>query len=141
MIINFHPKELPSKKGLAIIAELNKANNHKIYHSTDKSADEWKAIILGDEQIILIAPVFWWAAGYEFDKWIQNVLTYGFAYRYSEAGTPEGMLKGRAFEFHLTHGTPEAQAGALRDNMRARIEKGIFGFCDAKVSVTFYDLQ
>ena len=139
MIINFHPKEIESKKGLEIIERLNADKSHTVVHSTDKTVEEWQALIKSDEKLILIAPTYWWGLGYEFDKWIQDVFAYGFAYKYTEAGMPEGLLDGRAFEVHTTQGTPEAYASTLRENMKQRIETGVFGFCNAKATVTFYD--
>ena len=138
MIINFHPKEIPSVKGLDIINTLNANEKHEVFHSTDKTTDEWKTIFKGDEKLILVAPTFWWGFSYEFDKWAQEVLSYGFAYQYTAEGMPEGLLNGRAFEFHTTQGTPEAYATVMRANMKQRLETGIFGFCGAKVDVHFY---
>jgi NAD(P)H dehydrogenase (quinone) len=139
MIINFHPKEIESKQGAALIAKLSADNTHTVVHVSDKSVDEWKAIISSDEKLILVAPTYWWGASYEFDKWIQGVLSYGYAYKYNDQGMPEGLLNGRAFEFHTTQGTPEAYATVMRENMKQRLTVGIFGFCNAKVEVTFYD--
>lgn len=138
MIINFHPKEIPSVKGLEVINMLNADSSHEVLHVTDKTVDEWKAIIQGDEKLILVAPTFWWGLSYEFDRWIQNVLSYGFAYQYTPEGMPEGLLNGRAFELHTTQGTPEAYATVLRANMKQRLEVGIFEFCGAKVDVHFH---
>lgn len=138
MIINFHPKEIPSVKGLEVINTLNADKSHEVFHSTDKTIEEWKAIIQGDEKLILVAPTFWWGLSYEFDKWAQEVLSYGFAYQYTDEGMPEGLLNGRSFEFHTTQGTPEAYATVMRANMKQRLETGIFGFCGAKVDVYFY---
>lgn len=139
MIINFHPKELPSKKGVEVIATLNADNSHTVVHVPEKTVEEWKEIIKSDEKLVLVAPTYWWGFGYEFDRWLQDVFTYGFAYEYKD-GLPVGLLAGRAFEFHTTHGTPAAYAETLRANMKQRLEVGVFGFCDAKVAVTFYDL-
>jgi putative NADPH-quinone reductase len=138
MIVNFHPKEIESKKGVDVIASLNEGGEHSVFHVTDKTPEEWKTIISGDEKLILIAPTYWWGLSYEFDKWIQSVLSYGYAYQYNAHGMPEGLLKGRAFELHTTQGTPEAYATALRSNMKHRLEIGVFGFCDAKVDVHFH---
>ncbi len=138
MIINFHPKELESKKGKEVIASLNQGGAHQVFHSTDKSAEEWKDVIKGDEKLVLVAPTYWWGLSYEFDKWAQNVLSYGFAYEYNAEGFPVGLLNGREFEVHTTQGTPEVYASELRENMKKRLEKGIFGFCGGKVTVHFY---
>jgi putative NADPH-quinone reductase len=139
MIINFHPKEIPSNKGAQLISKLNSDESHQVVHSTDKTKEEWQSIILSDEKLILVAPTYWWAGSYEFDKWVQDVFSYGFAYKYSEAGMPEGLLNGRKFEYHTTQGTPEAYATTMRENMKARLVSGIFGFCNAEVDVFFYD--
>lgn len=138
MIINFHPKEIESKLGKELIAKLNADSSHSVFHSTDKSAKEWQEVISGTEKLILVAPVYWWGAGYEFDKWIQNVFGYDYAFRYDE-GMPVGLLNGREFEFHMTHGTPEQFASPQRENISTRFDKGIFGFCAAKVTMFFYD--
>lgn len=140
MIINFHPKEIESKKGLEVIARVSENGMVPVFHVSDKTIEEWKSVVMSDEKIVLVAPTYWWGASYEFDKWIQSLLSYGFAYQYNDAGMPEGLLKGRAFEMHMTHGTPEAYATKMRENIKERFEVGIFGFCDAKVAVTFYDL-
>jgi putative NADPH-quinone reductase len=84
-----------------------------------------------------VSPAFF---SYEFDKWVQGVLSYGYAYKYNEQGMPEGLLNGRAFEFHTTQGTPEAYATVMRENMKQRLEVGIFGFCNAKVDVIFHQV-
>lgn len=139
MIINFHPKEIESKKGKEVIETLNTDNSQAVFHVTDKTIEEWKTIITSDERLILVAPTYWWGLSYEFDKWIQGVLSHGFAFMYSDQGAPVGLLKGRPFELHTTQGTPAAQAVVMRENMTKRLETGIFGFCDAKVVVTFYE--
>jgi putative NADPH-quinone reductase len=69
------------------------------------------------------------------------VLSYGFAYQYNASGMPEGLLNGRAFELHTTQGTPEAFATEMRENMKKRLTQGIFGFCGAKVEVTFHEAK
>jgi len=140
MIINFHPKEITSKKGSEIIARLNATNIHIVVSATEKTPQEWQKIIMSDEKLILMAPIYWWGASYVFDKWLQDVFTYGFAYKYGEKGV-EGLLNERAFEMHMTHGMPEEYATTMRENIKARMEKGIFGFCNAKVKLVFYDLN
>ena len=141
MIVNFHPKEIPSVKGVEIIARLNANNDHTVVHALDKTDEEWQAIIAGNEKLVLVAPVYWGAAGYEFEKWVQNVFTPGFAFQYSAEGFPTGLLKGREFEFHITHGTPTPFAGKMLENIKARLIDGIFNFCDSKVDIHFYDQQ
>ena len=140
MIINFHPKEIESKKGKSIIESLSVSGNHTVFHVTDKTAKEWQEIITSDETLILVAPIYWWGASYEFDRWAQEVFSYGFSYKYNDAGMPEGLLNGRVFEMHMTHGTPTAFAGVMEENITLRMEKGIFGFCGALVTMKFYDL-
>ena len=140
MIINFHPTEIESKKGIEVLAKINSSAAHAVVHATEKTPEEWRNIIKSDEQLILLAPVYWWSAGYVFDKWAQEVLSYGFAYTYDTNGTPEGLLSGRAFEMHMTHGTPAAYASAMRENIQKRMEQGIFGFCKATVKLSFYDM-
>jgi NAD(P)H dehydrogenase (quinone) len=140
MIINFHPQELESKKGKEVIDTLVATNAQAVFHVTDKTIEEWKEIISSDEKLVLVAPTYWWGFSYEFDKWVQGVLSYGYAYKYNEQGMPEGLLNGRAFEFHTTQGTPEAYATVMRENMKQRLEVGIFGFCNAKVDVIFHQV-
>ncbi len=140
MIVSFHPKEIESKKGAEIIARLNASGSEQVIHVTDKTADEWRAIIAGPEKLVFVTPMYWWGAGYEFDKWVQMVFTYGFAYKYADNGMPEGLLNGREFEMHMTHGTPAAFAAPEQENVKMRMTKGIFGFCNAKITMSFYDM-
>lgn len=137
MIINFHPQELPSKKGVSVIEALNQGNTHEVVHVTSKTKEEWQAIINSNEELILVAPVYWWGASYEFDRWYQDVFSYGYAYEYQN-GTPVGLLKKRPFALHLTHGTPTEYATTMLENIRTRFTQGVFGFCDAVVSITFH---
>ena len=139
MIINFHPKEIESKKGVELINKLNEDGRHTVVHASDKTPEEWRAIVGGSEELVLAGPVYWWGGSHVFDQWAQDVLTYGFAYKYNEQGMPEGLLNGRAFSYHLTHGTPAAYAAVMRENIKTRLEQGVFGFCGAKVAVHFYD--
>jgi NAD(P)H dehydrogenase (quinone) len=141
MIINFHPKEIPSIKGLEVINKLTHLDKQNVVHVQDKTASEWKEIIKTDEKLLLVAPVYWWGGSYEFDKWIQDVFSYGFAFKYSENGMPEGLLNGRKFELHMTMGTPTAYATTMIENIKTRMEKGIFGFCNSEVEVFFYDRE
>lgn len=141
MIVNFHPTEIPSKKVLEVIGKLNSNNEHTVFHVNDKTAEEWQTIISSDEKLVFVAPVFWWGLGYEFDKWIQYTFAYGFAYKYTDAGMPEGLLHDRAFEVHLTHGTPMAFAGTLQENLKTRLVNGVFGFCNSKLDLHLHDMQ
>lgn len=141
MIINFHPKEITSKKGLEIIERLNIGNEHVIVPVSDKNVDEWRALIDGNQKLILVAPVYWWGAGYEFDKWVQDIFSHGYAFVYDENGVPKGLLNGRKFELHMTHGTPKEYSKIMQENIKQRMDVGIFGFCGAKVDMKFYDLN
>ncbi len=138
MIINIHPKEIESKTGKAIIDQLAKETNEKIVFINDKTATEWQEIVKSDEKLIFVGPIYWWGLGYEFEKWTQDVLTYGYAYKY-EDGSKICLLNDREFEVHLTHGTPSDYANVMKNNISERLEKGIFGFCGAKVKVIFHE--
>lgn len=140
MIINIHPKELPSKNTLAIIEDLKNKYPEEVVHITDKTPDQWQEIIKSDEPMRFVGPVYWWGFGYELDAWMQNVLTYGFAYVYDN-GTPQGLLAGRKFEIHLVHGTPAAYADTMRANITDRLTVGTFGFIQSHVDVMFYEAQ
>ena len=141
MIISFHPKEIPSVKGLEIIARINPNNEQSVFHATDKTTEEWQQIIASTEKLVLIAPVYWSAPGYEFEIWIQDVFSAGFAFQYNAEGFPSGLLKGRAFEMHMTHGTPAAYAGKMLEGIKTRLTDGIFTFCDSTLDIQFYDMQ
>ena len=139
MIINFHPEEKESKKGNEVIADINKGSVHEVVHASAKTVEEWQTLLKSDETLILVAPIYWWGASYEFDRWMQNVFSYGFAYQYTENGIPEGLLKGRAFQLHMTHGTPTAYATKMLENIKERMTIGIFGFSDAHVEIFYYE--
>ncbi len=141
MIINFHPKLVMSTKGKEIIERIKTNNNHEVVHVSDKNLVEWKEIVEGDQELILISPVFWWGVSYLFDKWIQEVFAYGFAYRHDENGNRIGLLNGRKFEIHLTHDTKKENAVEMKKNIEERLQKGIFKVCGASAHIKFYDLD
>ena len=137
MIINFHPKEIPSSACLKLIEKLNEVAVHTVSHSTDKTAEEWKAIIKSDEKIIMVAPTYWWGMSYEFDKWLQDVFTYNFAFSF-DTGSNVGLLDGREFEIHMTHATPTEYADIMHGNIKDRLKKGVFEYCNAKIDINFH---
>ncbi|QQR93463.1 NAD(P)H-dependent oxidoreductase [bacterium] len=140
MIINFHPKEIESKLGVQVISELNKDNKHQVFHSTDKSKQEWQDIIRSEEELHLVAPVYWWGFSYNFDKWVQDVIAYGFAFLFDETGK-KGLMNGRKFNVHLTHGhTPDGDP-TMKENLEERLRTGIFNYVGAEVEIIWYMVQ
>lgn len=140
MIINIHSKEIESKNTVKIIEDIKNELNEEVFHITDKSVEEWQSIIKSDEPIRFVGPVYWWGLGYEFDKWMQNVWTYGFAYVYKD-GMPEGLLGDRKFEMHLVHGTPFTFSEIMSKNIEDRLKIGTFGFVKSSVDVKFYEAK
>lgn len=143
MIINTHPREKEAKNTLTVINKLVEQYHEPVVHISDKTREEWHEIIMSSEPMRFVGPVYWWGMGHEFEKWMQESLDYGFAYQY-ENNTPVGLLKGRMFEMHLTHGTPAEYAETMRKNILERITIGIFGLTGSSVSdvqVIFYDIH
>jgi putative NADPH-quinone reductase len=139
MIINFHPVEIPSKTGAAIIADLqSKDPNIEAFVPSSKTVEQWQNIIKSSEPIIMVAPIYWWGAGYEFDKWLQGVFDYNFAFSF-DSGTKEGLLEGREFIIYMTHKTPDMYAQSMLKNITDRLEQGIFGYCNAKININFVE--
>lgn len=134
MIINFHPKEFPSKLGVQVIENIK--NDQEVFHSTDKSAKEWQDIIKSDEVLHLVAPIYWWGLTYEFDKWVQDVIAWGFAFNFGANGK-ESLLNGRKFFVHLTHGhTPDGDP-LMKGNIEERLKTGIFNYVGADVEINW----
>ena len=140
MIINTHPREREANHTLKVIAALVEKHQEPVVHISDKTVSEWQQIITSDEPMRFVGPVYWWGMGHEFEKWMQEVLSYGFAYQY-ENNVPTGLLNDRAFEVYLTHGTPAEHAEDMRANISQRLHDGIFGKCNATVQVEFYDIH
>lgn len=140
MIINTHPRERESKHSIKIIATLQEKYQEPVVHISDKTTLEWQDIIKSDEPMRFVGPVYWWGMGHEFEKWMQEALSYGFAYQY-ENNVPVGLLHGRSFEMHLVHGTPAAFAEKMRTNIKDRITIGVYGLCGADSTVVFYDMH
>lgn len=138
MIINIHPREREANHTLKVIAALVEKHQEPVVHISDKTVSEWQAIIMSDEPMRFVGPVYWWGMGHEFEKWMQEVLSYGFAYQY-ENNVPVGLLDGRAFEVYLVHGTPAVLAQTMRTNITDRITMGIFDKCKAVSTVSFFD--
>ena len=137
MIINFHPKEIESHAGKKLIEKLLAANADEVVHITDKTAEEWQGIIKSSEPMIFTGPMYWWGLGHDFDKWAQDVLKYNFAFSF-DTGSKVGLLDGRPFSIHLTHGTPTEYAAAMHSNVTDRLKSGIFEYCGGQVEVSFY---
>ena len=139
MIINFHPSEIPSKTGSSVIADLQAQDpTLEVFRPADKTSEQWQDVIKSDEQIVMVAPIYWWGAGYEFDKWLQGVFGYNFAFSF-DTGEKQGLLGGREFTIYLTHKTPDMYAQSMFDNLTDRLEQGIFGYCDAKININFVE--
>ncbi len=137
MIINFHPKEIQSKAVAKLIERLLAANPTEVLHAADKTKEEWQAIIKSPESMVFVGPVYWWGMGHDMDKWMQDVLTYNFAFSF-DTGEKVGLLDGRAFEIHLTHGTPTQWADTMKKNIEERLKTGIFGYCNSQIEISFY---
>lgn len=138
MIINIHTREREPNNTLKVIAMLQEKHQEPVVHISDKTVSEWQQIITSDEPMRFVGPVYWWGMGHEFEKWMQEVLSYGFAYQYID-NVPTGMLDGRAFEVYLVHGTPAEYAETMRKNIQDRITLGIFDKCKAVSTVSFFD--
>ena len=137
MIINFHPKEIKSEAGAKLIEKLLLAAPTEVVHVTDKTKEEWQAIIKSPEPMVFVGPTYWWGMGHDMDKWMQDVLTYNFAFSFG-TGEKVGLLDGRAFEMHLTHGTPTQWADTMKKNIEERLKTGIFGYCNSQIEISFY---
>ncbi len=137
MIINFHPKEKPTQAGAKLIEKLLLATPTEVVHITDKTAEEWQGMIKSNEPMILAGPTYWWGMGHDFDKWMQDVLTYNFAFSF-DTGAKVGLLDNREFSIHMTHGTPTEYAGEMHKNIEARLKSGVFEYCNAKIDINFY---
>lgn len=140
MIINIHPREREANHTLKVINTLVEKYQEPVVHISDKTVSEWQEIIKSDQPMRFVGPVYWWGMGHEFEKWMQEVLSYGFAYQYVD-NVPTGLLNDRAFEVYLTHGTPTEHAEDMRANISQRLHDGIFGKCNATVQVEFFDIH
>lgn len=139
MIINFHPTEIPSKVGASIIDKLlSQHPDTEVFVPSDKTVEQWQQVIKSTEPIIMVAPIYWWGAGYEFDKWLQGIFGYNFAFSF-DTGTKVGLLDGREFTIYLTHKTPNQYADTMLKNITDRLEQGIFGYCNAKININFVE--
>ena len=140
MIVNIHPKEIPSSNGKEIIDALVKEKNEKEIYLLDKTTEEWQQIIKSGEKIIFVGPVYWWGFGHVMEKWFQDVLAYGFAYDYVD-GKRRLLLEGIDFEIHLTYGKGGKEEEMLKKNLTERLEVGIFGFCGAKINIFWHQAK
>ncbi len=137
MILHIHPKEIESHLGKSIVEKLKNETGQEVVRPEDKTPEAWRAIIDRGEVITIVAPVYWWGLSYEFDKWFQDVFSFGWAFDYTKQ--PTGLLQGKRVIVHLTHGTPTEYAGTMFTNIKERLDKGVFGYCGMEMELHFHE--
>ncbi len=136
MILHIHPSEIPSKTGKNLVETLVAKHNEIVVRFNEKTTEEWRKIIDNKELTTIVAPVYWWGLSHEFEKWLQDTFSLGWAYDYNKM--PTGLLQGRIIAIHLTHGTPTAYCEDMFANITERLEKGVFGYCGIEIEVHFH---
>lgn len=105
---------------------------------------KYQSEIKNASRLIFIYPTWWWSYPAVLKGFIDRVFSYGFAYRYTEKGEIEGLLKGRsAVIFTTTGGSSEIYENyRINDIIMRQIKEGVLGFCgitDVKMKV-FYQV-
>ena len=139
MILHIHPNTIPSVHSKKIADQLSVESGEPIFHTTDKSPDEWRSIIESGEHLTIVAPVYWWGLTSDFETWFQDVFRMGWAFDYSKQ--PTGLLSGTSMTVHLTHGTPDEYAVAMKQNITDRLNIGVFGYCGIAIDLHFHQVM
>lgn len=134
-------KSLESKGHQVTVRDLYKMNFNPVLTGTDfelfqagkKPADveQEHDYIAAADVITLIYPIWWTGIPAILKGYIDRVFSYGFAYKYSEAGSPVGLLAGKKGFIINTQGTPAEfyDSTGMTEAMKKTSDTGIFGFC------------
>jgi putative NADPH-quinone reductase len=139
MILHIHPASPVSVTGTALAGSLSSQSGEPIFKTTDKTPQQWRDIIDNGEQLTLVAPIYWWGLSSDFEIWVQNVFTMGWAFDYTKQ--PTGMLQGKKMIIHLTHGMPAEYADMMRKNITERLQQGVFGYCGIETEIEFHPVM
>lgn len=93
-------------------------------------AQEQRYITQADT-LIFVYPLWWTGLPAILKGYVDRVFSYGFAYRYNQAGEIEGLLKGKKGFLVTTHGTPNAHydSTGMTQALKETTDSGIFNFC------------
>lgn len=93
-------------------------------------AQEQRYITQADT-LIFVYPLWWTGLPAILKGYVDRVFSYGFAYRYNQAGEIEGLLKGKKRFLVTTHGTPNAyyDSTGMTQALQETTDSGIFNFC------------
>lgn len=83
------------------------------------------------DTLIFVYPLWWTGLPAILKGYVDRVFSYGFAYRYNQAGEIEGLLKGKKGFLVTTHGTPNAHydSTGMTQALKETTDSGIFNFC------------
>jgi len=83
------------------------------------------------DTLIFVYPLWWTGLPAILKGYVDRVFSYGFAYRYNQAGEIEGLLKGKKGLLVTTHGTPNAHydSTGMTQALKETTDSGIFNFC------------
>ncbi len=104
-------------------------------HQKAPDVEQEQKYISNADEIVIVNPIWWYSMPAILKGYIDRVLTYGFAYAYTENGV-DGLLKGkRVTIINTAGGTQEAYASGGYDEALARtIVNGIYRFCGLEIT-------
>lgn len=118
LIISGHPNLAESYTNKVILEELGKADIacsirklDEIYPDYRIDAEQEQTALLQADTIVLQFPFYWYSVPAILKKWIDDVLTYGFAY-----GSTGTKLHGKEFLLSFTIGGPKESYTPLSFN-------------------------
>ena len=81
--------------------------------------------------ITMIYPIWWAGLPAMIKGYIDRVFSYGFAYKYSEEGSPVGLLAGKKGLIINTQGTPGEyyDSTGMTEALKKTSDTGILSFC------------
>jgi len=112
LIISGHPRLDESianatiLRGVRDLAEVTIRHLDQLYPDYTIDVDAEQAALLEADTVVLQFPFYWYSVPALLKKWIDDVLSYGFAY-----GSAGDKLKGKTLILSCTVGGPEASYG------------------------------
>ncbi|SDH29139.1 NAD(P)H-dependent oxidoreductase [Agrococcus jejuensis] len=81
------------------------------------------------EHVVVVTPVWWGSVPALLKGFLDRVLVYGEAFRYTERGTPEGLLAGRTGRLVVTSDSPRWYLPLVGDTTVRHLRTTTLRFC------------
>lgn len=104
---------------------------------TEDNIPEYQKELKSADMVYFVYPIHWGSYPHKMKEAIDRLLTYGFAYEYSDDGQPIPLLTGKVAKIITSSGHPNEYYGNHLESIHSLAEKTILGFVGMKVLGAF----